>query len=133
METGIVRIRMSSKIPFLKVVKTTLKIISGSSVQGVVVLPVLIDNFTFLFVYALFIVNVELTLVNFNKQTLHLRTSGNHLFALLYASLSFSFFGFSLQGRRRSPTCPQILPRKKKSIKRPDTHTAHYTYTVLLF
>ena len=39
--------------------------------SGDVVLPVVIDNFTFLFVnvYPLFIVNVGLALVNLNKQT----------------------------------------------------------------
>ena len=75
-------------------------------------------------------VNVELTLVNFNKQRLDLWTSGDHLSVLFYATLSFSFFGFTLQARKK--TFPHLLSKsyqRKKSIKRPDTH---YTYNTFL-
>lgn len=134
METGIVRSRMSFKILFLQIFKTAPKIISGSSVQGDVGLPVLIDNFTFLLVnvYALFVANVVLTLVNLNKQTLHLRISGDHLSVLFYATSSFLYFHYK-QGRRLSPTCFQNLTKEKKSIKRPEIHVQRTTHILLCF
>ena len=53
-------------------IKTPLQIISGSSVHGDVLFPVLIDNCVVLLVnvYAVFIVQERLTLITFkNKQT----------------------------------------------------------------
>ena len=73
MEKRIVPISVSSQILFLKaMIKTPLQIISGSSVQGDVLFPVLIDNCVVLLVnvYAVFIVHAGLTLITFrNKRT----------------------------------------------------------------
>ena len=123
METWIVRIKTFIKYYFFRLSRLLLKsfhILEFRSVQemwfcgqrlGDVVLPVVIDSFTFLFVnlYPLFIVNVGLALVNLNKQTLHLRISGDHVSALFLGASSFSFFGFSPQ--RRKKTFPNLLSK----------------------
>ena len=123
METGIVHIKTFIKYYFFRLSRLLLKsfhILAFRSVQemwfcqqrsGDVVLPVVIDNFMVLFVnvYPLFIVNIGLALVNLNKETLHLWISGDHVSALFFGTSSFSFFGFSLQ--RRKKTFPNLLSK----------------------
>ena len=70
MKKGIVRISVSSKILFLYVViKTPLQIILGSSVQGDLILPVLIDNCVVLLVdvYVISILNGVLKMITLKE------------------------------------------------------------------
>ena len=72
-EKRTVPVNVSSKTLFLwAIIKIPLQIILGSSVQGDVIFPVLIDNFVVFLVnvYAVFIVHGGLTLITLkNKQT----------------------------------------------------------------
>ena len=90
-------------------------------------------HFTFLFVnvYALFIVNVGLALVNLNKQTLHLRISGDHSSVLFYATSSFSFLGFTLQTRKK--TFPTLLSKSYQKKPCPDMHVQRTTPILFCF
>ena len=91
-EKRIVPISVSSKILFLQaIIKTPLQIISGSSIQGDVLFPVLADNCVVFLVnvYVVFIAHGGLTLITIkNKQTtLPLRIlEQEHLSVLSYAT-----------------------------------------------
>ena len=73
MEKRIVPISVSSKISFFKaIIRTPLQIISGSSVQGDVLFPVLIDNcvVSVVNIYPVLIAHAGMVLITLkNKQT----------------------------------------------------------------